>query len=402
MIFTWLDEKETPALSQTDRLIGVMFDLGITTKTQLSVIMGWNATRVRSTINNIRQKAKPKDRDEWIQAVGATGRGGEATYSLGALGLTHAYALLGEDKGSRVPVSGQIAHSLGINEILCRLIQQKGDRKGVQWFGTKQASQYVYHHMTKRKFDEKRLHTGYSVKVQPPKKGRISPDALCGVNGVGSFFIEFDTGTKHGTKLEDQFHRYFQLPSETNMKMPTTIWVTVDEKRAKRLQEVYWNARSDYPKDYKFHEMQIFVAGAETSYMLGDHKDGLKLDLVLNEYDLAIRKAKRLEKELEDKQWEIKKLKDDLRDSQSESNQWEGRHESEERERKKWFDQYSRQLRRVKDMEKWLKKVEERVEKKQNGNMLEKAQMKAVNPFWTEAKGELPHWMKKMLEEQNH
>lgn len=291
LIFTWLDEEKTPNFRRKDRLIGILFDLGITSKEQLLTVTGWTANQITGTINKIRQAVPERERDSWIR-FWAPGESRKFVYSLGEKGIQHACAMVNQEVGRRKPLEGQIAHFLGINDILCRLIRA-GTRPKL-WYSTKEASSFVYHHLTERELyyddDEERF---TELKIRTPKF-KIHPDAMVSTDR-GTFFVEYDTGSENGHKIEDKFHKYAHLRVILG-SIPPVLWVTATEQRRDYLIRVWRRAQGKYPEGYRFPEMHIFAAGDETEFLQGV-SDVSKTKVIMDRFESASVKANQLEKE---------------------------------------------------------------------------------------------------------
>lgn len=356
MIFTWLDEEKTPNFRRKDRMIGILFDLGITSKEQLLTVTDWTQNQITGTINKIRQSVPERERDSWIR-FWAPGESRKFVYSLGEKGIQHACAMIHQEVGRRKPLEGQIAHFLGINEILCRLIRA-GTRPKL-WYSTKEASSYVYHHLTERELifdnDEQRF---TELKLKTPKF-KIHPDAMVATDR-GTFFVEYDTGSENGHKIEDKFHKYAHLRVLLGT-IPPVLWVTVTEQRKNQLIRVWRRAQEKYPTGYRFPEMHIFAAGEETAFLQGVDGVESKTEIILDRFDAASARVeelteenRRLKKEAADAKEEagtaarkLESEKDGRKRAQDQADHWRERYlelKQEQAEAAEWFQGFVKHL----------------------------------------------------------
>jgi len=325
LIFALLDEEQTPDLSNQDRMIGVLFKLGIATREQLVTITGWTTTQVKGALNRIRRLGSTeKEKDEWVM-IWTPKKHQESVYSLGPKGIEYACGLLDEEVGNRRPLTGQIAHFLGINEILCRLI--RAGRRPDVWFGTKETASYLYHELTQREFEWDRGERRYvAVKLKTPKL-KIIPDAMVQI-GDSAYFLEYDTGTENGHKVKAKFQKYFQLRVELGT-IPPVIWVTVTETRKNFLLRMWKEAMSEFPENMRFPEMHMFTAGEETAFLLGDGMGDVGGENVksvaqieLDRFEQAKRRAAELEKQNDELAGKLRKLEREKEEAQRQLEYW--------------------------------------------------------------------------------
>lgn len=219
MIFEVLDEEMTPHLAMSDRLILVLYDLGIATQEQIQEVSGWSKNQVKGAIQRIRKwEGEPSG---WIRSWKPHGDKPKV-YSLGERGIEHARALRGEFAEARKrPLQGHIYHFLGLNGILVRMVKAFG-RERIQWLSGKESASLIYH----------RLRSGEEGGLTSP----LRPDAMMAVDGDW-WMVEFDCATETSIRLEEKFRKYLHLAEivgETQM-----LFVTVSEKRRQQAEWIY-------------------------------------------------------------------------------------------------------------------------------------------------------------------
>lgn len=286
-IFDLLDEKITPKLKKYDRLMGVIFYCGVIRRDQLETITNWPESELRGALDMIRRHDEPRHiprtdpltaeerqklkskRDAWLKIFRYEERG-KNCYTLGGKGVAYVCKMLGETK--RQPLSGgEAVHMVGINEVLCRLL-----RAGLQpksWFGTKEASSWVWRKLRPRKITFDYANQEYEVSVKRPDFV-VMPDAMLEIEEGRLFFIEFDRGHQHGEVLKDKFHGYFQLKAKLK-QVPPVVWVTVSERRKNQLIQAWEDAKQTYlieqeyaASDFEFPDCYVFLEGEEVDFFL--------------------------------------------------------------------------------------------------------------------------------------
>jgi len=225
LILDVIDEEKVPCLSMTDRMVLVLFDLGICTREQIQAITGWSKDRIMGAIQRIRDNAKETgdDPDQWVRSWRPI-QNKPSVYALGDLGIAHARALRGETtNGNGRPLTGHVYHFLGLNQVLVRLIQSGLEVE--EWLSGKESASWVYHSLLER------TEPGEQPTAQ---KTPLRPDAMVTVirkKQPETYMIEYDVGTEPTPRLEEKFHRYLALASMLEDEMYPILFVTVSEKR---------------------------------------------------------------------------------------------------------------------------------------------------------------------------
>jgi Replication-relaxation len=227
MIFNWLDEELVPGLSKTDRMALVLYDLAISDKEQIMRVTGWSKNQIDGAIQRLRKYAESEGGvpDDWVR-FWQHRQGAGYVYSLGAKGIQHVRALRGEYvKYKAVPLRGHVYHYHGLNEILVRLLDS--ELEITAWLSSKEAASWLWHTLIKRELKDGRLsETTESLPLRPDALVRIGEDER------DSFFVEYDTGTESSIRLEQKFHRYFDLGCMLDdERMLPVLFVTTSEKR---------------------------------------------------------------------------------------------------------------------------------------------------------------------------
>lgn len=300
----WLDEKEFPMYTNSERLISVIYSLGIVTKEQLRIITGWTEYQVNETIRAIRNKiptpetlkvekeklkklddelkrqelqAKIKDRerklnkqrDKWLTVYQASKKE-IAYYTLGELGVKLACDMRQEPfKAWKVSPKVQAKHYVGIGDILCRIRKQ-----GIiedEWLNGKETERELYYFWNRYKNKGRKRKRGRNQDDSLPCR----PDGLLDVNDQ-RFFIEFDTGTESKAKLRERFYNYLRLWNTVDESLPAekVVWVVTSEKRKEHLREAAYQAQEHFVVDHNKSEIYVpesfvFVEGEETDFLLG-------------------------------------------------------------------------------------------------------------------------------------
>src|SRR5690606_1622862 len=149
MIFDVLDEELVPQLSVADRLILVLYDLGIATREQIAEISGWSETRIKGAIQRVRNFGEDGEKDDWIRSWQPK-KNQPRVYALGEKGIEHARALRGEYADARKrPLQGHVYHFVGLNGILVRMIKEFG-MENIRWLSGKELASLIYHRLRSR------------------------------------------------------------------------------------------------------------------------------------------------------------------------------------------------------------------------------------------------------------
>lgn len=245
VIFDILDEEITPQLAMSDRLILVLYDLGIATLEQIQEVSGWTKNQVKGAIQRVRKwEGEPS---EWIRSWKPHGDRPKV-YSLGEKGIEHARALRGEYADARKrPLQGHTYHFVGLNGILVRMIKEFG-RENIRWLSGKESASLIYH----------RLRSGEEGGQNSP----LRPDAMLGIDGEW-WLIEYDTGTETSIRLEEKFRRYLQLAEMAKgIKM---MFVTVSERRRQLAELTFERLSSQIPVPKDF-DIAFLVEGEEPEF----------------------------------------------------------------------------------------------------------------------------------------
>jgi hypothetical protein len=277
-LFAFLDEKETPYLNKMERIVITIHLFGICTMKQLETVTGWSRRQIQDALNRLRsrgamvgattdlQKQKEKEeKDKWLRFWRLPDQ--TYAYALGKYGLEWAVSLRKESMGSgytkkKPHAQGHAAHFLGFNNILCRLLDA-----GIpieEWMVGKEVMSYLFY-----EFKERQTIKGGGIETKKIKFLPFRPDGLLRVHDH-VFFLEYDTGSESNTKLKERLDRYFigysKLKPHTHH---TVIWVTVSERRKKRIEEAGAAVYETYKNEFgetPTPQMCAFVEGEETEF----------------------------------------------------------------------------------------------------------------------------------------
>jgi Replication-relaxation len=265
MIFDWLDEEQTPEISKTDRMALILYDLGISDKAQIMRVTGWSKNQIDGAIQRLRKLSESEGGtpDDWVR-FWQHRKGMPSVYSLGVRGIQHVRAIRGEyTKYRAVPLRGHVYHFMGLNDILVRLLDS-----GLEintWLSSKEAASWLWHELVRREFKDGEM------KVQPENLP-LRPDAMfqIGNDPDDIFFVEYDCGTESLIRLEQKFHRYFDLGVMLDdATMKPLLFVTTTEKRREAAKRAYDRAVARYPDKawgaVVWKEIYICVAGEEVA-----------------------------------------------------------------------------------------------------------------------------------------
>lgn len=308
MVFDWLDEKKTPGLTREERFMGILFDLGMATNDQLQVITKWSKSRLSDARKTIRNMGKSKEskyedqlfkqieksilsmsrekdpitenqlnwikhslraiakteeqKDDWLRMYGAKAN---AAYTLGPQGVRYVADMMGRQSSYRELGPGQREHTLGMTEILARLM--RAGVKPEQWLNTREASDRMARLQEDWKIERD---ASGNWEIGKGKRGKIiRPDGCVQIKG-NWFYIEYDRGTKHGERIRDQIDDYIQLPGKIGQAIDPVIWVTGNRDRTEELRDrIYPEVIKKYPEEYPAPEMYFFTEGDETKFLIG-------------------------------------------------------------------------------------------------------------------------------------
>lgn len=265
MIFDWIDEETTPDLLLTDRAILLVFTLGITRKDQLFTITNWSKNQLDGALKRIRNLGKTKEeKDAWLR-VWRTGIKKPYVYSLGKKGNEHARLIREEptNNGSIQPLKkAQISHFLGINDILCRLLQ--AGLPVDDWMASKEVQSVLYHEGLRRQYTDNGV-----KKVE--KRAYVRPDGWLKIGGK-EYFVEYDNATKTPTKLKEQLKHYLDYSYQTEAEGTPVLWVVPNEKRKELIERLGKEVLHEVDQ---YQEIVVptsicFVAGEEVEYFKGN------------------------------------------------------------------------------------------------------------------------------------
>lgn len=263
MLFNWVDEGKTPGFLKRDRMMAVVKSLSISTQRQIQIITGWTPSSVENQLKAIRNMGSKQERDQWLQSWQMYRRG-PFVYALGEKGLQYIEELKNEFNPHReyFPARAQARHFVGVNEVLVRAIL--AGHRPLIWYNQSDTMSQLWYKLM-------------------PYKSPVRPDATIKLEGGPTCFVEFDTGTESGGKVEDKMHRYLHLVNilETiKMPMYPVVWVTFKESRRAFLQRKWEEAVSSYVRKRSIKEkpvtlpanlpqMVFFVEGQETRFLAG-------------------------------------------------------------------------------------------------------------------------------------
>jgi hypothetical protein len=237
MVFDWLDEERTPYLTMNDRMILVLYDLGITDKAQLSKITGWTDQQIIGAFNRIRKMGK----DDWLRfwKIKPTRPN---VYTLGPKAIAYARELRQEyaDEKRTGGRKGQIHHTMGTNQILVRLLES--DLEVETWRSTRESMSWLYHSL------------GLARKPKKERKLKIRPDAMVKVNGY-ELFVEYDTGTESIPRIEEKCYNYLDLSNDLEEKMLPILFVTINQDRVRDCVKAANRAYKEWSRERRGYEL---------------------------------------------------------------------------------------------------------------------------------------------------
>lgn len=269
MIFNWVNEEITPGYKKRDRMIMIVKSLGITTQRQIKIITNWTESSIQEQLKAVRNIGGKENRDKWLRAW-RLGSRGAFVYALGEAALKYAEELKNEFNPHReyYPPYGQARHFTGTNEILCRAIEA-GYQPEI-WYGQSDTLSQLYYKLL-------------------PYKSPVKPDGTIKLKGSRTFFVEFDTGSESGGKIEDRMHRYLELQNimesiSTSQKQENVypvVWVTYKDSRKAFLQRKWNEALSTFSRKrsqqdkkaslpQRIPQMFFFTEGQETKFLAGE------------------------------------------------------------------------------------------------------------------------------------
>lgn len=322
----WIDEKAIPRLTNVERLMSVLYTMGIATNEQLQVITGWKELKIRDTLMAIRdmeeipeshkklkellnqikaskaeqvateeqlqstnevtsrkmtetsntnmeleklelkflrEKEKiKKRRDQWLIILRPPGRG-TSHYTLGELGMDYVREIRQEFRGKKNHKDNPKRQAYHFFGINEILCRIR--RKGVmedEWLSTREVGQEINYHWSR---------------VYPDKAIPYKPDALLQL-GEDRYFVEFDTGSENYTRLRNRFKNtltlYYEIEDKTKTRLPNEIiWVTTSPTRKKRIEELAQQVLTDFKSDFTEKPVRVptvycFLEGEETGFLI--------------------------------------------------------------------------------------------------------------------------------------
>lgn len=277
MILDYLDTQETPHLTKRDRMILLIYLLGITNQKQLQIISGWTQTQIKDTLQHIRKKEKtPKKRDEWLMFWREKENEG-MLYRLGQVGLERALALrdeyIGQGRKKKRPhKTGQWAHFLAVNDILCRLIQNNINFH--DFLTGKEVLSYLNRETRVLGYNENNLLQSENRTHLP-----FRPDGMVVINENKRYYLEADTGSETETRWVSKLQNYVtgytnaKTNDQTSILLPVVCTVPTERRKQKIIR---WSnhfyekhIESGLLSDVSYPKMYCFVGGEETDFFSG-------------------------------------------------------------------------------------------------------------------------------------
>jgi hypothetical protein len=253
MIFRWLDH---PSFHRDEQLIAILYDLGMASKRQLQVITGWHPLTLKDRLRLIRKRGETlKEKDLWLKTYSIPGQIRDVAYSLGRLGMEYAQEMALELHRVREAPQSQIAHYIGINDIVVRLLEQGISRDRIAWLSSTEATEVLL-----RRWERER-----NRKLD--RRNFIRPDARLILDETRRFWIEYDNNTESPRQLERKFHNYVQTLIPIGETSPV-VWVAFSKTRREYL-KANWEAFADlFYRDKQVPQMYFFVPGEDIHFFL--------------------------------------------------------------------------------------------------------------------------------------
>jgi hypothetical protein len=300
MILDWISH---PHFKLEHKLMAVLYHCGMASKRQLSVITGWTENEIEWAYKRIRQyekASKPMQlllneqkrkkaagkaldqekvqqlriyrdelknkRDQWMTTfrIADAIDGDKSVLALGKKGIRFAANMMGEK--AEEPPEEQVSHYYGVVEILVRLM--KMDRNSVKaWLFAYEAVDFLI-----SQYERRKIEYDYRKMIRPDAWARI---------GEQAFYLEFDNITEGPRKLEKKLHDYVitldklkatqRIDGQIKIVTPPTkiVWVTLTPARRDYLERIWRGTKKRFNSQTTLiPDMQFFVAGEETSYLL--------------------------------------------------------------------------------------------------------------------------------------
>ncbi|WP_018130207.1 replication-relaxation family protein [Effusibacillus pohliae] len=255
MIFRWLDH---PSFHRDEQLIAILYDLGMATKKQLLAITGWHPRTLKERLKQIRKRGNTlEEKDLWLKTFTIPGQVRDVAYSLGRLGMEYAQEMALQIHRVKEAPQAQVAHYLGINDILVRLLVHGYARERIAWLTSTEATDVLLRYWERevdRKIDRRDL---------------IRPDARLILDDTRRFWIEYDNNTENPRQLERKFHNYVNTLMPIGETSPV-VWVALTQNRRDYL-KANWNAFVElFYRDKQTPQMYFFTPGEETKFFLSE------------------------------------------------------------------------------------------------------------------------------------
>ncbi|MEK4799985.1 replication-relaxation family protein [Thermoactinomyces sp. FSL K6-2592] len=299
MITRWINHT---GLNPVERLMMVMFELGMATLEDLSIVMGYKQERVYRLYQQIQNLGKPEidrlksqfkeieearipqeekkerikilkkkiqeEKRQWAKPHRRVSeqRGSKARmYSLGPKGVKYCRSLMNE-QGYWDIKSGQIDHYYGLNKILIRTIQTFGTER-LGWYSSYEATDILisaWELLRKKEWEQNQQ------LARLEKRQMIRPDALLILDNV-SYWVEFDNNTERSRQLIQKYQGYQRAIAhyeETQEVNHPVLWVTTNQYRRDEMERIWELVKKDYSRVPKMH---FFVQGQETDWLKRRH-----------------------------------------------------------------------------------------------------------------------------------
>lgn len=258
MIFRWLDH---PSFTRDEQLIAILYDLGMASKRQLLMITGWNPLVLRNRLRSIRKRGQTlEEKDLWLKAYPIAGtsrndKDSRVAYSLGRFGLEYAQEMALQLHRVREAPQAQVAHYVGINDILVRVLEQGIARERIAWLSSTEATDVLL-----RRWERER-------KEKLDRRDLIRPDARLILDDKHRFWIEYDNNTENPRQLERKFHAYVKTLMPIGETSPV-VWVAIDKNRRDYL-KANWKAFVNiFYRNTQTPHMHFFTPGDDSQFFL--------------------------------------------------------------------------------------------------------------------------------------
>lgn len=300
-IAKWIHEVQ--GLKNRERLLSVLYTLGVATREQLSVVTGWSENKVKNLLKELRdqmpipeyhkkqklllEQAKKDDsydpvelqrlemkvtkdiikiekgRNDWVTILQPEGQRGGSFYTLGRSGIILAKEIRREyvKDSSKLKPKQQTNHFYGANEILCRL-----RRLGINeddWLSGGEVQQDLHYYWNQD-------HAGTGIPYRP--------DCLLQLDNE-RYYGEYDTGSESNGRLRNRFNNclilYNNIDDPKQDRLPNEIiWVCPSLSRKQRIEQIAKEVLEDYKKKHgrniRIPVTYCFIEGDDTKFLLGE------------------------------------------------------------------------------------------------------------------------------------